>query len=54
MENWTDGMMYNFMDAANTYVAAIYFVSLVLFGSFFIMNLVLAQIIESFNDKSNQ
>ena len=49
LENWTDGMMYNFMDSNNTYISAFYFITLVIFGAFFIMNLVLAQIIESYN-----
>ena len=54
LENWTDGMMYNYMDASNYYVSAFYFITLVLFGAFFIMNLVLAQIIESFDEKSHE
>jgi hypothetical protein len=54
LENWTDGMMYNYMDASNYYVSAFYFITLVLFGAFFIMNLVLAQIIESFDQKSHE
>ena len=41
-ENWTDGMMYNYMDSFNQYFAAFYFVILVLFGTFFILNFVLA------------
>ena len=49
LENWTDGMMYNYMDSNNTYISALYFITLVIFGAFFIMNLVLAQIIESYN-----
>ena len=51
LENWTDGMMYNYMDSNNTYIAAVYFILLVIFGAFFIMNLVLAQIIESFDEE---
>lgn len=51
LENWTDGMMYNFMDADNTYISALFFVLLVVFGSFFLMNLVLAQIIESYGEQ---
>ena len=47
-------MMYNYMDASNYYVSAFYFITLVLFGAFFIMNLVLAQIIESFDEKSHE
>lgn len=54
LENWTDGMMYNFMDADNTYISALFFVLLVMFGSFFLMNLVLAQIIESYSEKSGK
>ena len=49
LENWTDGMMYNYMDSSNTAISAIYFVFLVIFGALFVLNLVLAQIIESFS-----
>lgn len=42
LENWTDGMMYVYMDGSSYYLSVVYFVSLVVFGSFFIMNLVLA------------
>lgn len=48
LENWTDGNMYNYMDASNYYVAIVFFIALVIFGAFFILNLVLAQIILSF------
>lgn len=51
-ENWTDGNMYNYMDASNTYVAIVFFVALVIFGAFFILNLVLAQIILSFEQEN--
>lgn len=51
LENWTDGMMYVYMDASGYYISVIYFVSLVIFGSFFILNLVLAQIVVSFDQE---
>jgi voltage-dependent calcium channel L type alpha-1D len=54
LENWTDGMMYNYMDASSYYISAVYFVSLVIFGSFFILNLVLAQIVESYNKEQEE
>ena len=41
-ESWTDGMMYNYMDSFSRYFAVIYFVILVIFGAFFILNFVLA------------
>lgn len=47
-------MMYNYMDASNYYISALYFLTLVIFGAFFIMNLVLAQIIESYNDSQQK
>ena len=54
LENWTDGMMYNFMDSDNTYISALFFILLVIFGSFFLMNLVLAQIIESYSELNKE
>ena len=54
LENWTDGMMYNFMDADNTYISALFFILLVMFGSFFLMNLVLGQIIESYSELNKE
>ena len=43
-------MMYNFMDGADAVIAIPFFVCLVLFGSFFLINLILAVIMQSFND----
>lgn len=54
LENWTDGMMYVYMDASNLILAVVFFVSLVVFGSFFIMNLVLAQIVVSFDEERHK
>jgi len=54
LETWTEGVMYNYMDAKNTYVAAFFFVTMVVLGGFFLMNLVLAQIINSFNEQGKQ
>lgn len=40
--------MYNYMDANDYTISIIYFCFMVMFGSFFAMQLVLAQIMESF------
>lgn len=51
LEGWSQ-MMYNFMDtSSNNFMAVFYFCFLVLFGSFFVMNLILAVISDSFNDE---
>jgi hypothetical protein len=42
MQSWTDSCMYNYMDAVNKYVSAIFFVGIVILGGFFLMNVVLA------------
>jgi hypothetical protein len=47
MESWTT-MMYNYMDSNNAYISIFFFIFLVIFGAFFTMQLVLAEIIESF------
>lgn len=47
MESWTT-LMYNFMDSNNVYISIFFFIFMVLFGAFFTMQLVLAEIIESF------
>jgi hypothetical protein len=44
--------MYNFMDSYTEVIVIFFFVVLVIFGSFFALNLVLASIIEAF-DKVN-
>lgn len=41
--------MYNYMDSNDYWISVIYFCFMVIFGSFFAMQLVLAQIMESFN-----
>ena len=47
MESWTT-LMYNYMDSNNVYISVLFFIFMVLFGAFFTMQLVLAEIIESF------
>ena len=47
LEGWVD-MMYNYYDASSPIISVIFFILLVVFGSFFALNLVLAQIMESF------
>jgi len=47
LEGWSL-MMYNMMDANVPTISICFFCSLVIFGAFFTMNLVLAQIMDSF------
>jgi len=47
MDGWTV-LLYNLMDTSLPPVAAIYFCLLIVFGSFFLLNLILAVIMESF------
>ena len=48
MEGWVD-IMYQLMDGHNSTFAAIYFTFLILFGSFFLLNLTLAVLWEQFD-----
>lgn len=54
LEHWIDPLMYQFMSANNTYLTALYFLGLVIIGYFFMMNLFLAQMIESFNEQTEE
>lgn len=47
LEGWSL-MMLNYMDAGGNWVSPIFFILLVLFGAFFALNLVLAEVINSF------
>lgn len=47
LEGWVL-MMYNYMDCNNVGVSVIFFVLVVIIGNFLLLNLVLAQIMESF------
>lgn len=47
LEGWVL-MMYSYMDAFQPVFSVLFFVTLVVFGAFFALNLVLAQIMESF------
>lgn len=47
LEGWAS-MMYNLQDAMMPFVPAIYFCFLVVLGSFFLLNLILAVIMDSF------
>ena len=47
LEGWC-GMMYNYMDSNSPAISIFFFCMLVIFGSFFAMQLVLAQIMDSF------
>lgn len=46
-ENWSN-YMFNLMDLDNSVFAAIYSITIVVIGSFFLMNLILAVIIQAF------
>jgi hypothetical protein len=48
LEAWVFNM-YNMMDAGQEISAPIYFLLIVIFGSFFLMNLILAAIMDSFS-----
>lgn len=49
LEGWSD-IMYNLMDASVPAVAIIFCCLIVVFGSFFLLNVVLAVIMEAFED----
>ncbi|KAA0159275.1 hypothetical protein FNF28_05910 [Cafeteria roenbergensis] len=53
MEGWTT-IMYMVMDSYNGVVGGVYFVVLILFGSFFLLNLLLAVIWEQFSESQKQ
>ena len=42
-------MMYNYMDATSFAISSVYFCFLEIFGSYFLLNLVLAVIIDAYN-----
>jgi hypothetical protein len=46
LEDWAL-MMYNYQDSNSRYMTALFFLVLVIFGSFFSINLVLAEIMSS-------
>lgn len=50
LEGWVL-MMYNYMDGFQPLFSVLFFVTLVVFGAFFALNLVLAQIIEAFYEQ---
>lgn len=52
LESWTY-VMYNYMDASGI-MAALYFPFLVVLGGFFLLNLFLAVIMESFEEMSSR
>ena len=47
LEGWSI-MMVNYMDAGHNWISPIFFILLVLFGAYFALNLVLAEVINSF------
>ena len=48
LQAWAREMMYIYTDGTDAYTTSIYFIIMVVLGAFFAMNLVLAQIIDSF------
>lgn len=54
MEGWS-GIMYNYMDVYSFNASIIlYFCFMILFGSFFVMNLILAAIMDNFDKQDKQ
>ncbi len=51
LDDWTS-IMYNYMDSNSTGITVFFFCILVVFGSFFMLNLILAVIMESFENAS--
>lgn len=51
LEGWTN-VMYNYLDSSGV-VAGIFFPTVVIIGSFFLLNLFLAVIMQTFTDQSN-
>ena len=49
LEGWTK-LMYNLMDSSSSYMSIILFISLVIFGSFFLLNLILAVLMDNFEE----
>jgi hypothetical protein len=47
-DNWTQ-IMYNLMDSSDYIMAIVFCISLIIFGSFFLINLILAVIMQNFN-----
>jgi hypothetical protein len=48
LEGWTD-MMYNLSDASQAWMAILFFCLLVVVGSFFLLNVILAVIMDAFD-----
>ena len=53
LEGWTK-LMYNLMDSDQAYMSIIVFVSLVIFGAFFLLNLILAVLMEKFESTKQE
>ena len=47
-QGWTP-IMYNYMNSSNLGVASVFFCVIIVFGSYFLLNLVLAVIIDAYN-----
>ena len=50
LEGWIL-MMYNYSDASSPFLSSAFFILLVIFGSFFALNLVLAEVMVSFYEQ---
>lgn len=53
MDGWT-AILYNMMDSTNVLISIVYFCSLILLGSFFLLNLILAVVQESYVNIQSQ
>ena len=46
--------MYNYMDAGSSVISVIFFIATVIIGAFFTMNLVLATVVDAFNNATEE
>lgn len=53
MDGWT-AILYNMMDSTNVLISIVYFCALILLGSFFLLNLILAVVQESYVNIQSQ
>jgi F0F1-type ATP synthase membrane subunit b/b' len=53
LEGWST-LMYNYSDASPVWMAETFFIMLVLIGSFFLLNVILAVIMDTFDEVASQ
>lgn len=53
LEGWSD-LMYMFMDSENDWLPPLWFIILVIFGNYFLLNLTLAVILTKFNEARSE